>query len=92
MLTKEQFAKSIVQNFEINISEDNKPFKESDVMKSSSLAVAAEFLGLLKTQEYKDYAASRAGTIAMYWDSTTKQTYFLSVRDVLSLLPDRIEE
>ena len=92
MLTKTQFAKGIVQDFQNKLFEDIGGFKESDILQSSSLAVAAEFLGLLKTQEYKDYAASRAGTVARYLDPTTKQVHFLSVRDVLSLLPDKIED
>ncbi len=87
MMTKEIFAKMLIQKFCEEEEIPREELKEFDILKSSSLAVAMEFLGLLKDKELKEYAFSRGGTIFSFYDKESKEVYMLSTRDLLEMLP-----
>ena len=56
----------------------------------SKLAVAMEYLGLLKSDEAKGYAASRGGSldsVALYYFSE-RGVKTLDFREIFNLLPD----
>ena len=60
----------------------------TDLLKSSTLAVALEYLNFLHLKEMKEYAAQRDGVVfcgIVDVDSCKAKT--LSFRDILSLLP-----
>ena len=69
-ITKREFAESIVYEFLIENEKLNdkdidiqRDFKPDMILKSSSLAVAAEYLGLLDNDpEMLQYSQTRAGT------------------------------
>lgn len=86
MITKKQYCKSIIEQFRHN--EDLDVVTECDIFKSSSLAVAMEYLGLLSSKKYIDYAKFRAGTVIHIYDEDIKSYYNLSTRELLALLPD----
>lgn len=94
MLTKTQFCKSIIHDFKINENikdiDDNK--LENYICKSSSLCVALEYLGLLKDKQSIKYANTRGGTLFIYSDCETKEIETLSTRELLSFLPETLEE
>ena len=77
MLTKKQFANAIIREFAIKHLRQN--IKDIDVAKisedyafdSSSLAVAMEFLGMLKSKAVKEYAKQRAGMIFQSYNAET---------------------
>lgn len=95
MLTKEEYAISIIQTV-IEDWQKGDPFNTGLVMQSSAVAVAAEFLGLLDDDStLKEYAESRGGMISRYLvmpcsvsEDSEFECKFLTVREVLSLLPD----
>ena len=86
MVTKEEFCWMIINNFK----QQEKIFDidDADMLKSSQLAVAMEYLGLIEDQEMKDYAESRGGTICLGRITPKGEDIkTLSARDILSLLP-----
>lgn len=94
-MTKIQFAKSIVSSFRINneITNDVPDIDlESYVFQSSALGVALEFLGLIINEDIQEYVSTRAGCLYSYADtpegSSEPEIAFLTVRDILQLLPD----
>lgn len=89
MITKSQFARYTVDEFvKNNLEGDPTKLEETMVLQSSSLGVAMEFLGMIKSNELKEYVSSRGGTVIQYIDeSTTPKLHVLSTREMLELLP-----
>lgn len=90
MMTKEQYCRYIIKQFADSEGKCTGRVTEDDIFKSSSLAVAMEYLGLLKTTLSKEYAYSRGGTVFLSV-SDNKEIETLSVRELLSLLPETLE-
>lgn len=88
MISKEQFCKILIKKFER--SEGRFP-TEHDITSSSCLAVAMEYLGLLKTPMYTQYASERGGTLYAYTDEEKRGMRFLTVRELIDLLPEHVE-
>lgn len=65
-----------------------KDVTENMIYESSSLAVAMEYLGMLTSETNKLYARNRDGVSLLYFDDDIKETAFLSVREILNLLPE----
>lgn len=86
MLTKKQYCLGILEAFKIG--EGLKEVTEHHITMSSKLAVAMEFLSLITSEDLKEYASSRSGVIKVYIDQETGVPSTLTVRDMLSLLPD----
>lgn len=84
MLTKKEYCESILEDYAINVGRE---INESDIYQSSSVAVAMEFLGLLETEEAKEYASSRAGTMLL-----TNKGKVLTVRELIAMLPNNLDE
>jgi len=91
MMTKKQYAKSIVNDFCKNNLGGKDPKNVDNwgpyLFMSSSLAVALEFLGLLDEHQ-KEYSTTRGGTVKIYYDEEIREPVILSTRELLSLLPD----
>jgi len=99
MMTKTQYAKSIVEEFYIKnchrpeFSNYTYYTEVKDwgkfINESSKLAVALEFLDLL-TDEEKKYTETRGGLERMFTEvnSNGVECAILSTRELLSLLPD----
>lgn len=62
------------------------------ILRSSCLAVAMEYLGLLESEEMKQYAASRGGMVFHYYtcEENPKRVIqaTLTFRELLDLLPE----
>ena len=100
-VTKKKFAESIIYQFLMD--EENKDPKDIDInrdfspamiTKSSSIAVAAEYLGLLNNDpEYLEYAKSRGGSAFQIFgkeegEDKVSLISIISTRDILSLFPE----
>lgn len=90
MITKKMYAHSILEKHAESENIKVSDITENDIYKSSSVAVAMEFLGMLESQEAKDYAEERGGTQILYIDREEMSTHILSAREILGLLPDTI--
>ena len=86
MITKNELCWIIV-----NDHFDGREINESDILQSSSLAVAMLHLGLIKDEAMKMYAESRGGVLFCGNSSPKGEKHnvaTLSVADILTLLPD----
>lgn len=97
MITKDQFANYIIDNFCEEEKIKREDLNESHIYKSSSLAVAMEHLCLLKDKRSKDYASYRGGSFIELIENSGSEGCFsgiaiLSTREMLSLLPETLEE
>lgn len=112
MITKRSYCKLLIENYLREQEEDR--FKDEDLvllnlndkttyfpnlLSSSSLCVAMEYLGLLDDEDTiseKLYANTRAGSTGIMYQNIKSDgeiiPEILSVRDLLSILPDNIEE
>lgn len=92
MITKKKYA----ENYALRYSVDhNVPFKElhSHIYKSSCLAVALEYLGMLTDDDEKEYAASRGGTLIVSSPEIINGEpgcYILTMREMLDMLPETL--
>jgi len=86
-MTKKEYCEYLLQDF--SRSEDKKvsEITESDILKSSKLAVAMEYLGMLKSKEMKNYAESRGGTV-FFLAENHEEPAILSARELIALLPE----
>lgn len=92
MITKKDLCHMIVNNY-CALKECSSP-NEKDIVQSSSLAVAMEYLDLIHDNKLKEYASSRGGSIVL-GDTTfppTGKFKTLSVRYLLELLPLETDE
>lgn len=94
MLTKREYCEVIVQQEMDALKIPNRESAHSFIFQSSCLAVALEYLGELDEVE-AEYASSRGGIVERYLDfdenGSFRDAYFLSVRDMISLLPETVE-
>lgn len=95
MLTKKQFCWMIINDFLKKEPLDIFSIAnlENGVTLSSSLAVALEYLGLIKNPDLKEYTKGRAGCIMCGeiqnpFSNDKRDTSILTTRQVLELLPD----
>lgn len=66
-----------------------RPINESEILQSSKLAVAMEYLNLIKARHLKEYARSRGGIVFSGNVSQNDcEIKTLSLRDILALLPE----
>lgn len=90
MLTKKEFAESIVEEFCESEGIQRKD-AHTRIYASSRLAVALEFLGELSIDE-KKYSQTRGGTeyrkLALTEDGKFEDLHILSTRELLELLPE----
>ena len=91
MLTKREFAESIVASF----CKDECIRREeahAHIYKSGRLAVALEFLGELSEQE-KEYSRTRGGMEYSYVvfdkNGEYQDIHFLTTREILDMLPEK---
>jgi len=90
MLTKKEAALAVVGEFCLNKRMGPEDLTDEHVYLSSKLAVAMEYLNLIKSDEAKKHAATRGGTldkVVLYYfsDSGVKT---LSFREIFDLLPE----
>lgn len=84
MITKKQACEIVIENFKQSC--DFNEIQESQILQSSKLAVAMEYLDLLKDPQLKLYAANRGGALLGGWIEDGYKT--LTFRELLDLLPD----
>jgi len=86
-MTKEELCLAIIEDFKI--CEGKKEVVDSDVILSSTLAVAMEYLGLIVDPEMQQYASGRAGIIYIWDLGLGRGPLVFSLRDLLSLLKEK---
>jgi hypothetical protein len=98
MITKKDFAEYIIEEHAISENVNIEEIKEHPiphVFKSTACGLALEYLGLLDGDKYKterEYLSSRAGSFISIFDKNNEpHMRFLSVREMLQLLPEKIE-
>ena len=90
MITKKQFCEHIVNDFcETNCVRKEK-LTDAHCTQSSSLAVAMEFLGLIKSKSIKEYTETRSGDFITHYDNGI--FVFLTVRELIKMLPESRSE
>lgn len=96
MITKKEYAQSIVDNFlEVNCLQE---FREEFITRSAALAVAAEYLGLLDTEEMVQYASKvdslfmriGGGDSLLYGSDAEQEVKTITIREMLKLLPEEV--
>ena len=91
MISKKQYCELVIEDF-CNSEEINREeLKEGDIYKSSCLGVAMEYLGLIKDQSNLEYVVTRGGILDTYVNAEERVINMLTVRDMLSLLPETVE-
>jgi len=88
MITKEQFCKMIIKDY---CEDNNVELSDNLILQSSTLAVCMEHLNLLKEDWAKEYAQSRGGIVYTFYDENKSEVAFLSTRELIDLLPDKID-
>lgn len=87
MLTKTQFCKAFINQYASKNKIKVEDVSESEIHRSSCLAVVLEHLGLITDPELKNYVSQRAGTLYIFTDENN-QPHFLTIRELISLLPE----
>ena len=93
MMTKKQICRMIVDNAKDDVINQTDESLVKDIFGSTTLGIALEFLGVITPNKYPteyEYLSHRAGVLYGYFDRNTMETYQLSFRELLSLLPDEI--
>jgi hypothetical protein len=88
MMTKKEFANLVIDKFCYDTGINRNELKESDIFKSSCLAVAMEYLNMLP-DNLKEYSSERGGVLFTNVDIENNNfVSCLTVRELLELLPD----
>ena len=87
MINRTQFCNYLIKQFAESEGIKVEEVTEDMIRKSSSLAVAMEYLGKIQNPENQEYAATRGGIFILTDDAS-----ILSVREMLSFLPTHLEE
>ena len=87
MINRTQFCNYLIKQFAESEGIKVEEVTEDMIFKSSSLAVALEYLGKIQNPENREYAASRGGIFILTDDAS-----ILSVREMLSFLPTHLGE
>lgn len=106
MITKKEYCRYIIHSFKYdNKIPSTTPDEElvSRIYQSTSLGIALEELGIITKEKYPEefmYLSNRGGYILSYFNSMEPgfdekdefKTHILTTRDLLSILPDKLEE
>lgn len=84
MRTKRAVCEKIIQDFEKK--NGGVRVKEQDAFSSSMVAVAMEYLGLVKDTAIKEYCASRDGILKLGWTEGVIEA--MTLRELLATLPE----
>jgi len=90
MLTKKQFCECILEKFYKSEGVSSNEWKNVYALQSTCAGKAAAFLDLIQNQELLKYLDQRGGTLYMHYDVKTGDANFLTMEDMLSLLPESI--
>jgi hypothetical protein len=92
MITKNQYCRMLISEFAKTAGLTSDQITESHIYESSSLAVAMEYLGLLRDQRAIQYAAERGGIAHHYIEIIDGKCVqgTLSVREMIELLPETV--
>ena len=94
MLTKKEFCEATVREEMASMGIENFEDAHNHIYASSTLAVCLEYLGVL-TPEEKEYSSTRGGVFSTFevWEGKQfKDVKFLTVREIISLLPENMDE
>lgn len=89
MITKSDFANHIIDKFCESERISREKLDEGDILKSSSLGVAFEYLDMIKDTELKKYVSTRGGTF-IFISGKNGDAKFLTTRELMNLLPETI--
>ena len=99
LMTKKMFCKSIISEFkhDRNLQFSNMTDEQliPYIFESTRLGIALVELGILTKEKYPaeyDYISQRGGIIFTHYSHEDKDTYFITVRDILAMLPDEIKK
>ena len=82
MMTKRQLCLAMIRKeFGTTLPDEHLAYR------SSTGAIAMEYLGMLKTRAVKDYVEARGGTVFVDFDEEHGEPCHLSFRELLDLLP-----
>ncbi len=84
MITKKELCETIITKNKINSHTD---IPENKILESSNLAVAMEYLGMIKNQQLKEYASQRGGVL-ICGVTSNGDVKSLTLREILDLLPE----
>lgn len=89
MMTKAQFCRKTIEDFCRDEEKDIDDLTESDCLKSTSVGIAMEYLGLIHDEILREYLSSRSGCfVGPYYDTKTQKVCTISFREFLSFLPE----
>lgn len=91
MITKKDFCEAILKEYineEMGLKDnsDLSIISELAIYNSSKVAIAMEYLGLLKEEANINYAQSRSGNFIIHLDGHSRPTV-ITYRDILDSLP-----
>ena len=91
MISKKDFCLSVLGDYCRDNNKEIEDLGSGDILESSNVAVAMEYLGMIETQDMKSYAGSRNGLCAKYLN--VKEKYFaqLTMREAIDLLPEKAD-
>lgn len=95
LMTKKMFCQCIVADFKYNENKLNCTDEEliPYIFSSTRLGIALVELGIITKENHPEeynYISERRGIIFEYYNYENNDTYFISVRDILAMLPDEI--
>lgn len=91
MISKKQYCELVIEDFCNSEVINREQLTEGYIYQSSCLGVAMEYLGLIKDPSNLEYVATRGGVLDTYVNADEKVINVLSIRDMLSLLPETVE-
>ena len=98
MITKKQYCRSIVNRYKAELkclTEKEYTDRElvSEIFKSTTLGIALEYLGVLDPKIDRvvlEYLSHRGGIKEVVFDQDLNESFILSQREFIEMLPDEI--
>ena len=100
MMTKKMMCRKIIEEFkESSTDRYLMDYKDEElipfIFSSTSLGISLEHLGVITKEKYPiefEYLSHRGGIFQTHYDKESGEVYFLTFRELLSLLPDELTE
>ena len=100
MMTKKMLCRKVIEEFkESSTDRYLMDYKDEElvpfIFSSTSLGISLEYLGVITKEKYPtefEYLSHRGGIFQTYYDRETNEVCFLTFRELLSLLPDELDE
>ena len=100
MMTKKMLCRKVIEEFkESSTDRYLMEYKDEElvpfIFSSTSLGISLEHLGVITKEKYPtefEYLSHRGGIFQTYYDKESGEICFLTFRELLSLLPDELNE